>query len=284
MQGEIQQNAPVQSEARTVWSRVLAGRPFAWIAALLLVAITLAIILLYPRLQAAPPLMTDEHVAQIVDARMASATPPPAFSATVYQAIFPSLVRIRTEVDDAPEGEDRGLGTGVVVNADGDVLTALHVVDGASAIHLDFADGSQADADVSGSDPALDVAVLHPNQPPDLIVPAILAGLNTVRVGDEAYAVGNPFGLTDSMSAGVISGFNRSVIPEGTEQRLDGLIQFDAAVNPGNSGGPLLNRAGQVIGIVTGLANPSDQRFFVGIGLAVPISTAVGAGGGAPPY
>ena len=90
-------------------------------------------------------------------------------------------------------------------------------------------------------------------------------------------------GLVASLSAGVISGFNRSIPTEDGEKRLEGLIQFDTAVNPGNSGGPLLNRQGQVIGIVTALANPSEQNFFIGIGFAVPIGTAVSAVGG-PEY
>ena len=95
------------------------------------------------------------------------------------------------------------------------------------------------------------------------------------------FVVGHPFGLNRSVSAGVVSGLERSVrLDDGGE--LDGLIQFDAAVNPGNSGGPLLNEAGQVIGIVTGLANPADQSFFVGIGFAVPIQAAGGAAN-APP-
>jgi S1-C subfamily serine protease len=105
-----------------------------------------------------------------------------------------------------------------------------------------------------------------------------------LRVGDEAYAVGNPLGLAASMSAGVISGFNRSIPVEDSDRRLERLIQFDTAVNPGNSGGPLLNRQGHVVGIVTALANPSGQRFFTGIGFAVPIGTAVSAAGGGPQY
>jgi S1-C subfamily serine protease len=100
-----------------------------------------------------------------------------------------------------------------------------------------------------------------------------------MRIGDETFAVGNPLGLAASLSAGVISGIDRSFPINDEGDRLEGLIQFDAAVNPGNSGGPLLNRAGQVIGIVTALANPSQQNFFTGIGFAVPINSAVSAAG-----
>ena len=116
-----------------------------------------------------------------------------------------------------------------------------------------------------------------------MVVPAMLGNPNAMRVGDEAFVVSNPLGLYGSMSAGVISGFDRSFQPPNSTQRLQGLIQIDAAVNPGNSGGPLLNRQGQVVGIVAGLVNPADQNVFAGIGFAVPINVAGGAAG-MPPY
>jgi S1-C subfamily serine protease len=107
-------------------------------------------------------------------------------------------------------------------------------------------------------------------------VPAVLAG--PPPIGDTVFAVGNPLGLQRSLTAGVVSATDRSIdTPRGTT--LSGLIQFDAAVNPGNSGGPLLNRAGQVVGVVTALANPAGQDFFIGVGFAVPIATAGGAAG-----
>lgn len=223
----------------------------------------------------------DERVAQV----LASATPPPPYSAQVYQAILPSIVLIQVQLGNvAAEDEDRsGVGSGVVINENGDILTALHVVADAHEIEVFFADGSRSTAAIIAAEPENDIAVLHPQQPPELIVPAVLGSPNAMRIGDEAFAVGNPMGLSASMSAGVISGFNRSIPIKDSEQRLEGLIQFDTAVNPGNSGGPLLNRQGQVVGIVTALANPSEQNFFVGIGFAVPIGTAVSVAGG-PDY
>ena len=129
---------------------------------------------------------------------------------------------------------------------------------------------------VSTDEPQNDIAVLAADKQPQTIVPAVIGG--GARVGDPVFAVGHPLGLVDSLTAGVVSGLDRSVpVPGGT---LNGLIQFDAAVNPGNSGGPLLNRNGQVVGIVTALANPSQQGFFIGIGFAVPIGTAAGGAGG----
>jgi S1-C subfamily serine protease len=227
---------------------------------------------------AAPPL-TARDVSDTVAQMMASATPPPAYSAQVYHVIQPSLVLIETEQSGDQSEIEHGLGSGVVIDDRGDILTSLHVVAEARAIKVTFADGTQSDAAVTVKQPENDIAVLQASQPPAQIVPATLGNPNAMRIGDEAYVVGNPLGLYGSMSAGVISGFDRSFQPTNQKQRLKGLIQIDAAVNPGNSGGPLLNRAGQVIGIVAGLVNPTDQNVFIGIGFAVPINVAGGAAG-----
>jgi S1-C subfamily serine protease len=214
---------------------------------------------------------------------MASATPPPAFSERVYQIIQPSLVLIQTKLQDTAGKAESGLGSGVIIDERGDIMTSLHVVADAGEIKVTFADGSEASAQVAIRQPENDIAVLRPDKLPAQVVPAVLGGLGNMRVGDEVYAVGNPFGLYSSLSAGVISGFGRTFNPaSGATQELHGLIQIDAAVNPGNSGGPLLNRDGQVIGIVTGLVNPTDQNFFIGIGFAVPIQSALSAFGGTP--
>ena len=120
-------------------------------------------------------------------------------------------------------------------------------------------------------------------RPPASIVPATLGDPRSLRVGDDAFVVGDPMGLTRSLSTGSISGLGRSFQAAGRTQVLEGLIQFDAAVNPGNSGGPLLDRNGDVVGIVTGLANPAGRDVFSGIGFAVPIDIAASAAG-SPPY
>ncbi|MDT8304406.1 MAG: trypsin-like peptidase domain-containing protein [Anaerolineae bacterium] len=249
----------------------------------LLIAAALIGVWLYVYLFPPPVPLGDRDVDQLVAAAMASATPPPANSALVYQTILPSLVFIQTTGADETGEEGFGVGSGVVVNGNGDILTALHVVVDATEIEVAFADGTLATATVTGADPDNDIAVLQTSQPPEVIVPAVLGSASAMHVGDEAYVVGNPLGLAGSLSAGVISGFERSFTVSKTEQRLQGLIQFDAAVNPGNSGGPLLNRAGQVVGIVTALANPDETNSFSGIGFAVPIRTAVAAAG-APNY
>ena len=238
---------------------------------------------LYTNLFPGPSPLTPNDVDEAVVAALASATPEPAPSAEVYQIIFPSLVLIQTQTEETGDEAGVSIGSGVVINDNGDILTALHVVAGAAEIEITFADGSQASADIVAAEPENDIAVLQPREIPGLVVPAVLGNPFAMRIGDEAFAVGNPLGLAGSMSAGVISGFNRSIPINEDGDRLEGLIQFDAAVNPGNSGGPLLNRSGQVVGIVTALANPFDQSFFTGIGFAVPISTA-SATAGAPRY
>jgi S1-C subfamily serine protease len=206
----------------------------------------------------------------------AAKAPPDA--AAAYRVALPSLVTIATQRTGS-NGAQRGTGAGVVVNAAGNVLTALHVVDGAKSIEVTFSDGTKSSASVEGQDPATDIAVLIPDRLPQVVVPAILGG--GPQVGDPVFALGHPLGLTGSLSAGVVSALDRTI--QVTEERtLKNLIQFDAAVNPGNSGGPLLNKNGQVVGIVTGLANPSEQNFFVGIGFAVPIATAGGVAGSPP--
>lgn len=244
---------------------------------------TLLGLLLYRLLVPPPEPLTLKEVDTAVAQAMASATPAPAYSAQVYRIIQPSLVLIQARGKDAAGHEESGLGSGVVVSDFGTIMTALHVVEGADDIRIIFADGTQSAAEVVSAEPEKDVAVLQPEQLPGVLVPAVLGNPNAMRVGDEAFAVGNPFGLYGSMSAGVVSGFDRSFQAEGETQKIEGLIQIDTAVNPGNSGGPLLNRYGQVTGIVIGILNPTDDEFFIGIGFAVPITTAGGAAG-LPPY
>jgi S1-C subfamily serine protease len=229
-----------------------------------------------PRQDTVSPAEVSSIAKAAVDKGIKDARSAPPDSAVVYQAILPSLVLIQGDLD-GPSGGENDLGTGVVINAAGQILTARHVIADAQSIEVTFADGTKATAHVVSEQPESDIAVLAADQSPETIVPAVIGG--GAQVGDATFAVGHPLGLIGSLSAGVISGLNRS-IPVGDGATMQGLIQFDAAVNPGNSGGPLLNRTGQVIGIVTSLANPSGQGYFIGIGFAVPIGTASGAAGG----
>lgn len=227
--------------------------------------------------------LTQTEVNAAISSAMGSATPRPAYSVHVYEIIQPSLMLIESEMPGENGGASTGLGSGVIIDRFGDILTSLHVVANAKSIQVTFADGTRSKARVVSSQPEKDIAVLQAETMPQLFVPAVLGNANSMQVGDEAYVVGNPFGLYSSMSAGVISGFDRTFQPPNTNKAIEGLIQVDAAINPGNSGGPLLNRYGEVIGIVTGIVNPTEESFFVGIGFAVPIDVAAG-GAGLPPY
>lgn len=190
---------------------------------------------------------------------------PTALTATeIFERVGPSVVVIRA---------GRSLGTGVIAAEDGTVLTAHHVVKGAKDITLTFADGTKAKAAVAAANPRIDIATLKPARLPEIVVPATLGG--GVAVGAPVVAIGNPLGLTYSVSTGVVSGLDRST----EDGELKGLIQFDASVNPGSSGGPLLDARGAVIGIVVSIADPGGDEAFAGIAFAVPIGTALGGGG-----
>jgi len=258
--------------SRGTWTAFVAGIGACLVAVLLLAAVS-----------PPPPPLTERDVRAAVDRAIASQVPGPAFSALVYQVITPSLVLVRTDRFDAQDQRGVGLGSAVVVSAEGHILTANHVVEDSDAIDLTFADGSTSTAQVVAARPEQDLAVLRAERLPADVVPAVLGNPGALRIGSEAFIVGHPYGLVGSLSSGVISGLDRTFRRPGTGQVLTGLIQVDAAVNPGNSGGPLLDRAGHVMGIVTALLNPTDDDVFIGIGLAVPIDVAAGAAG-LPPY
>ena len=177
----------------------------------------------------------------------------------------------------------QGIGTGVVIIDKGIILTNLHVVQGFTRITVTFADGLESDAYIIGTSPENDLAVLRAQTIPDDLVAATLKSTHDLAPGDRVIAVGFPFGIGPSASAGVVAGLKREYrSPEG-KRVLTNLIQFDAAVNPGNSGGPLVTADGGVVGIVTGILNPTGQRVFIGIGFAVPIENAAAAVG-VPPF
>lgn len=213
-----------------------------------------------------------------------------------YDAVIPSVVRVvglMTEGDDGSEVSDdakngktpveRGVGTGVVIIDNGTILTNLHVVNGAKRIRVSFMDGTESDAQLLSVQPENDLAVLRARTIPDDLSAATMRSTGDLAPGDRVIAVGFPFGIGPSVSDGVVSGLKREFrSPEG-QQTMSNLIQFDAAANPGNSGGPLVTMDGEVVGIVTAILNPSRQRVFIGIGFAVPIENAAAAVG-MPPF
>jgi S1-C subfamily serine protease len=177
----------------------------------------------------------------------------------------------------------RATGSGVVIIDRGVILTSLHVVAGASRVRVMFEDGLEADAAIISTQPENDLAVLQAQQIPDDLRAATLRSARHLIEGEHVTAVGFPFGIGPSVSHGVISGLQRQYrSPDGT-RLLSNLIQFDAAANPGSSGGPLLNAAGEVIGIVTAILGTADKNAFSGIAFAVPIEFAAGAAG-LPPF
>jgi S1-C subfamily serine protease len=220
----------------------------------------------------------------------------PSAAAKAYETIIPSVVRVegysknkdaKVGKDGKPSKEDpesnRSVGTGVVIVDKGIILTNLHVVQGADVIHITFADGMTTTASITGVQPENDLAVLQAHKIPDDMIAATMRSTADLRPGDQVMAVGYPFGIGPSASSGIVSGLKRNFrSPEG-QQEMRNLIQFDAAANPGNSGGPLVTMDGEVVGIVTAIYNPNQQRTFVGIGFAVPIENAASAAG-MPPF
>jgi serine protease DegQ len=181
------------------------------------------------------------------------------------------------------EEVESGVGTGVVIIDKGVILTNLHVVSGSDKIKVIFSDGLEATASITGAQPENDLAVLQAHKIPDDLIPATMRSTADLQPGDKVIAVGFPFGIGPSVSGGVVSGLKRAFrSPEG-KQEMNNLIQFDAAANPGNSGGPLVTMDGEVVGIVTAILNPTPARTFLGIGFAVPIENAATAAG-LPPF
>lgn len=263
-------------------------------------------VLLEHQLSESPPLVTQRDIDRAVRASLEE-KPLPSRAAKAYEAILPSVVRVDgfdhpeglgslpktlPPSDNAKKGKDnkdksgsqrQSVGTGVVITEKGSILTNLHVVVGTSHIRVVFADGTESEAEVVGADPANDLAVLQARKLPDDLQPATLITTGDLRPGDEVLAVGFPFGFGPSASTGVVSGLGREFVSSDGKRALTNLIQFDAAANPGNSGGPLVNMEGEVLGIVTGILNPMQQRFFVGLAFAVPIENAASAVG-IPPF
>ena len=253
-----------------------------WAAIVVLAALLAGNIAL--QLRPGPPKLTQEIIDNAVLKTLETADLP-SQEAKAAEAIAPSIVRVVGYVKNA-EGDgdiEQGVGTGVVIVDKGIILTNLHVVQGAETIKITFSDGLETTATVKSVKPEDDLAVLQAKTIPDDMIAATMRSTGDLKPGDKVIAVGFPFGIGPSTSAGVVSGLKRSFkSPEG-KQTMTNLIQFDAAANPGNSGGALVTMDGQVVGIVTAILNPNEQRTFIGIGFAVPIENAAGAAG-LPPF
>ena len=189
----------------------------------------------------------------------------PSRAAKAYEIVQRSVVRVRQieHNDEADADHVRGVA-------------------GADRVQVVFFDGTESDADVIGLQPENDLAVLQAKKIPDDLAPATLRSTRDLNVGDDVHVVGFPFGIGPSASAGVVSGLKREHRSREGKRLLTNLIQFDAAANPGNSGGPLATMDGEVVGIVTAILNPGEQGVFIGIGFAVPIENAAAAAGISP--
>ena len=279
----------------------------------------LGMVLLSLQLRPGPRVFTQDDIDAAV-VKTLQTVPLPSQAAKAYEKIQPSVVRVTSYVrksrlspdkakaasgrkPDAPQARpapprpdtqaqaakpaddeevELGVGTGVVIVDKGIILTNLHVVQGADRIMVTFADGLESSASITGVQPENDLAVLQAHKIPDDLFAATMRSTQDLAPGDQVLAVGFPFGIGPSASAGVVSGLKRSFrSPEGGHD-MGNLIQFDAAANPGNSGGPLVTMEGEVIGIVTAILNPTSARTFIGIGFAVPIENAASAVGLSP--
>jgi len=232
------------------------------------------LVIVYLRVNPPEGTLDQRRIEQIAQEQIAQATPPPPIAPQIYAALRPAVVSIQIEGVAADNNSFRGRGSGVIVEESGRILTSLHVVQGAQTVKVRFYDGTEANARITATLPERDLATLEVPGIPEGIEPAVLGG--GVSVGDNVVAIGSPFGLDGSLTMGVVSGTGRRFTVQTTGQVLENMIQFDAAVNPGNSGGPLVDMAGRVVGIVTGIANPFGQSAFIGLGFAVPIQAASG--------
>jgi S1-C subfamily serine protease len=262
--------------------------------------IALAMVSTYALTRPEIPRTSDQAFAQAVNKVVDERQRPPALASIAYAKVLPSVVRIAGyEKAHWPESNDKWpakswllpwfdavnkpdtIGTGVVIDDQGSILTNFHVAGSEAKLRVTFMDGTEANGTIVGAEPQNDLAVVRTNIIPDDLQPATLAPSTILNPGDEVVAIGFPFGIGPSVSDGVVSGLHRAFVDEHKVQLTD-LIQFDAAANPGNSGGPLIDADGEVVGIVTAILNPTGARTFAGIGFAMPIESAAQAAGENP--
>jgi serine protease Do len=229
-----------------------------------------------PAVQAATPTSTSNGTPSGQSSGQAAVNSSCLTASDIYQQLRPSVVEIDiTSGGNSPFGQQsQGQGSGIVLDTQGHILTNYHVAGGASSMLVKFADGTSAAAHLVGSDAGNDLAVIQIDGANQTLTPATLGDSTAVRVGDSVLAIGDPFQLEGTLTAGIVSALGRTFNPGNGSRPISNMIQTDAPVNPGNSGGPLLDCQGKVIGIVSALENPTGQSVFVGIGYAIPSNTA----------
>jgi S1-C subfamily serine protease len=227
-----------------------------------------------PRLLGEPPLADAPPVAALgPEGAALDVTDEERVNIAVYEACNRSVVNINTKVVNETLFFDipsEGAGSGSVLDQLGHILTNYHVVDGAQDIQVTLYDGKTYSASLVGKDPTNDIAVIRIEAPPQHLFPVSPGDSNVLRVGQNVYAIGNPFGLERTLTTGIISSLNRS-LPAKSGRTMKSIIQIDAAINPGNSGGPLLDSRGRLIGMNTAIASRTGQN--TGVGFAIPVNT-----------
>ena len=310
-----QDDAPSPVAQLSSWSKNFARRHERTLPAVAAGLAVLAIVGGWQLFHPAPQALTQWDIDNAVKYTLSHTDEPPADTTIAAAKVGPSVVRVEGYMSpehaaqeakaekelakkdksikpmplrspDGKEDKPDATGSGVVIDEKGDILTNLHVIRTTDRWVVTFWDGSKSDAQVVNVQPENDLAVIKAKTAPDDLKPATLASTGGLNPGDTVVAVGFPFGLGPSVSAGVISGLKRAFVdPDRKPEeggRLSNLIQFDAAANPGNSGGPLVNRDGEVVGIVTAIFNPTGQHVFAGMAFAVPIENAAKAVGDNP--
>lgn len=282
------------------------------VPAVLSAAAVLVVLAVWKLIDPSPAQWSQWDIDNAVKYTMSRTDPPPAETAVAAAMVAPSVVRVegflseeraaeqtkaeraatkgkhmpeRAGSADPDKDKPDATGSGVVIDDKGDILTNLHVIRTTDRWVVTYWDGTKSEARLVNIQPENDLAVIRTKSVPDDLKPATLASTAGLNPGDTVVAVGFPFGIGPSVSSGVVAGLKREFSDPARKDRagsLTNLIQFDAAANPGNSGGPLVNRDGEVVGIVTAIMNPSGHSVFAGVAFAVPIENAAKAVGDNP--
>ncbi|WP_197524809.1 S1C family serine protease [Botrimarina hoheduenensis] len=201
-------------------------------------------------------------------------TPEELANIRVYDTVNQSVVNIATSTVQydfmGMPIEGSGSGSGAILDKEGHILTNQHVIDGADQVQITLASGAAFNARVIGSDKEYDMAVLKIEADPEVLNPVKLGRSDNLRVGQKAYVLGNPFGLEGTLTTGMISSLNRTVPSRRGGRAMTGMVQTDAAMNPGNSGGPLLNSSGEMVGMCVAIVSATGQN--AGVGFAIPMN------------
>ena len=233
-----------------------------------IVAVIFAVILLTPTTMKSEIIASDKPIPSAIGETT------PAYSKNlslieIFEKSEPGVVRVNVQRTDQTNGTS-GVGSGFVFDKKGHIITNSHVVKDVKKVVVTFLDGRSYNAEIIGFDEFTDIGVVKVNADLSLLQPLVLGDSSNLKVGEPIAAIGNPFGLSGSMTSGIVSQLGR-LLPSGAGYSIPDVIQTDAAINPGNSGGPLLNMRGEIVGINTAIQSTTGE--FTGVGFAVPSQT-----------